>query len=247
MNDLIDISLIEQFSYCAKQAKNNLEGLKIKNPEMEDGAKKHKKNMIKLCFFKTIRAETKNKSAKRIIEEILFNNHQGVFRFSEVWVESKKYGIRGYCDEIKIEKGHVSIIEYKTTFDRSEKTYFREAPVNQIMAYYLAFSEYFRYDLPISLIVKRVILSIFLPYHDEITEEHLGIIKRNNTISSSSWDADLNVDVYVGSSSECTQLGYDNRIKEIVSRIKSKDFSHEGNKNKCSHCQYKESCDESLI
>lgn len=247
-DEYIRISHIEQYSYCPKQAKNNIDGLNFTNDSMDIGGGVHIKKDIREKFKKSVFQNTIKGDNKVVVQKILsdvINNNKSV-RLSEVFVKSDELKILGKVDEIRIDEGNVSLIEYKTTFSSEDSNYHPGSAINQLFAYAIAFKEFYSLNCKLNLIVRRVLLHYddYLELDKIKSHDELGKFNSEGVMLTSYWDATLSKNVYQTSFQDNSHL---NETKETIKKIHSKDFNHEDNINKCNSCQYKSVCEDSLV
>lgn len=248
MIDPINISLMEQYIYCPKQAQNQLCGVKIANTAMLDGTDAHEyRHKIRCSWTKSRNASGHNKKSYATIKQTIqarIKNNDPTY-FTEVKVESKELGVNGLIDEVRIGNNCVLITDYKTTFRKSGSgEYVSPSHVCQIRAYAAAFREHYGYKGRIYISIKKVYLVFDWASTDRIDEnEEVKFKPDMKFIVSDGWEGHIK-EVYNTRYHPDTDI---DDIKKIVAKIRSKDFKHEGNKNKCDYCQYNISCDDSLI
>jgi len=142
-----------------------------------------------------------------------------------------------------ISSGKVELIDYKTTFRKKENSNFPEAAVLQLNAYANAFKEYYNYKKPIQLIIVRVYLIYDIVYEDSINENDIGFFNNNDEILTDGWKGKKEIIFkrYYHDSDDFEE------VRNIVKKIKNKDFTHNDNPNKCKFCQYNKNCVDTLI
>lgn len=250
--DKLNIAHIEQYEFCPKQAENSMNNVPdlYSVSDLKDGSEAHKERAKKF-ISQSFRATIQNQQGKerepsriKVKEAILWTikNHSSK-AFVEVFVESQKYGIIGYCDEVKIDKGEVSIIEYKTSWNWL-KTGCPSPPICQAKAYAQAFKEYFEYDKPIKNNIRRVFLKIskHFPMPKENPEKPALICEERSFINGGWWEG-------------IWETIYDNfynpddfdYVKSIIDKIRRKDFTHNDSLPRCLSCQYRLTCDDAIM
>lgn len=252
MHEPIDISLIESYAFCPKQAKNKLDPTPDNDTLMSSGSEAHQNREEAIYKGKTREAFKKTRltfgehnlspnALKSLIKSLVISDKSK--SFVEFWVESKELGIKGFCDQISIDKGSISIIEYKTTFRPNEEVYFSQAAISQARAYAKAFMDYYDYQGPIRIIIQRVYLKFDWALADWIDETKAGYLNRDTKeIISDGWSGALK-EVYNQPFYPDTDL---DEIREIISKLRKKDFRHENNIRKCEKCQYNLSCEDNI-
>lgn len=244
-----DISLIEHFSFCPKQAENKLKGESEDDDVMEDGRIAHeghedyeRQNRAKIRMsFKKSRQAGKKPGLKGAVELCL----KGWIpeKFVEVYVESKKLGVVGKCDEVQIEKGKVRIIDYKTTFRRDDRPYMPDAAVAQLRAYAQSFMETFGYSGKIDLVIIRVFLEYDSVYADYVQEDEVVPLNAEGKYLADGWK---------GSTRKVYDLPFYpdvdvDEVRDIIKKIRKKDFVHGDNPNKCHYCPDNKVCVDAVL
>ncbi|MBN2459697.1 PD-(D/E)XK nuclease family protein [Candidatus Woesearchaeota archaeon] len=249
---MISIAHIEQYDFCPKQAENSMNNLPdvfALSDDLEDGSEAHKQRAKKF-ISQSFKATIKNQEGKerqppkvKVKEAILWSIKNNSSRaFVEVYVESQKYGIIGYCDEVKIAKGEVSIIEYKTSWNW-KKTNCSSPPICQAKAYARSFKEYYNYDKPIKIFIKRVFLKInkHMAMPEQEPEKPALMFEDRNFINGGWWEGIIEK-IY----EEYFNPEDFDYVKSIIYNIRRKDFKHSSSLGRCRSCQYRLSCDDAL-
>lgn len=242
--EYVDISVIEQFSYCPKQAENTLNLLQIPKKEMEQGNVFHKATEIIRNAIK--KDKNKHSNNHRFIRDLIEKQKELInpIKLTDVYVKSEKLKIAGYCDEVIIYPDKIKIIDYKTKRKFNEEI-FSYSYLLQIRCYGLAFKEFYNITCPIILIIQPILCS-FAPEcqwmsEDEIKQEEGNWNQQGEMLFSYFTAKKTKPQEY--------ELKYNEETKdilEIVMKINNQDFKHENNVNKCNSCQFKEICEDSL-
>ena len=242
---LIQIHWIEEYNYCKKQIENELQKRSVDDLTLiDDGTDVHNIKIEELKKELEKYKERKKKIPLLPNKELLssFINQGKNCQFREIYVESIVLGIIGKIDEVCIKDGELKLIEnklYHSRFKRIKCEY--ENNIKQLIAYALAFKDYYNYNSIIELEINRLQKVIYAG-NLELNEY------RSYYEPSFTGDSKL---PYTAFYTKKPLKDLIQEIKEDIEQIRlflegKIRFKGEGHKVKCERCIYRKSCEESL-
>ncbi|MFH1849241.1 MAG: PD-(D/E)XK nuclease family protein [archaeon] len=244
---MINISTINEYTFCPYQAYNSLNKENITKLLPSDSFVARNDSFLedlKNNFYDYIKTGKLLSPDKRTVKSMMQSNT--VSHISELGVISEKEGLQGYCDEAQVSSNGITLIEYKTTKQERSHDFNNDPAINQLIAYAHSFQEYFDAQATITLRVIRIFLRDKVSFINRCLLNPIGhdgssSLGESETSDNINWAASMEI-IY----EKAYKLELLNRVKPIIQRIKKADFSHQDNRSRCKKCKYKYNCCDSL-